>query len=336
MGWVVTDDRDQPAAMLGNFVQRFRLGSRRLHGATGFSLIVPPARKGASRGLIRAFLAQPELFARYTFNANARSAPLYKLFGFEPWPDATHDLKLSWIVDRLACAQGRALRHLLGRISAETAARLGERLLNPRLVRPQALRLPADIKPLRDLSDGSPYAAFWRALSQEERLLADRSPEVLRWRLADPDLTTPPVLLACAQEGRIVGVAQALMTKTSLIEPPCLDILDLIALQDAPDAVARLARCLVDNARGLGAAKVRLQTVNPALLRALGDLGVQARREGGWGHCHAIVDDPALATVWAPTPFDGDYGVCSRPAPLPRARRDRVWTTTPTGRVSKA
>ncbi len=336
MGWVVTDDEDEPAAMLGNFVQRFRLGSRRLHGATGFSIIVPPERKGASRGLIHAFLAQPGLFARYTFNANARSAPLYKLFGLKPWPDATHDVKLSWIVDRLACAQGLALRHLLGRTSADTAARLGERLTNRRLFQPEALRLPPDITPLRDLSDGSPYADFWRALSQEDRLLADRSPEVLRWRLADPDLTTPPVLLACVREGRIVGVAQALMTKTSLIEPPCLDILDLIALNDAPDAVARLARCLIDNARGLGAAKARLQMATPALLQALGELGEQARREGGWGHCHAIVDDPALAAAWAPTPFDGDYGVCSRPVPLPRVRRGTVRAATPAGRVSKA
>ncbi|WP_307367630.1 N-acetyltransferase [Brevundimonas sp. SORGH_AS_0993] len=336
MGWVVADEQDRPAAMLGNFVQRFRLGSRRLHAATGFSIIVPPERKGASRGLIRALMAQPRLFARYTFNANPRSAPLYKLFGLSPWPDKTHHLKLSWIVDPMACAQGRALRHLLGRISAETAARLGERLMNRRLFHPEPMRLPADITPLRDFSDSSPYDAFWRALTQEDRLLADRSPEVLRWRLADPDLTIPPLLLACVQGGRIVGVAQALMTKTSLIEPPCLDILDLVALKDAPDAVARLTRGLIDNARSLGAAKVRLQTVTPDLLDALGELGVQARREGGWGHCHALIDDPALAAAWAPTPFDGDYGVCARTPPLPRVLRARLRAATPAGQVSKA
>ena len=109
-GWVVTDDDDRPAAMLGNFVQRFQHGSRSLYGATGFSIIVPPSQKGASRPLIRAFLKQPGLFARYTFNANARSAPLYGLFGLKPWPEQTHALKLSWTTDRLACAEGRVLR----------------------------------------------------------------------------------------------------------------------------------------------------------------------------------------------------------------------------------
>lgn len=336
-GWVVADDRDEAVAMVGNFVQRFRHGSRSLYGATGFSIIVPPSRKGASRALIRTFLKQPGLFARYTFNANARSAPLYGLFGLKPWPTETHGLKLSWVTDRLACAQGRVLRSLLGRTSAQTAARLGEQLMNGRVFRQTAPSLPPQVTELRDLSDSSPYADFWRRLSSEDRLLADRSPATLRWRMADPDLTLKPVLLACVREGRIVATAMAQMTKTSLIEPPCLDIIDLVALETAQDAIEVLTQALIDNARAMGAAKVRLQMVTPHMLTALGDLATTARREGGWGHCHAIIDDPALASAWAPTPFDGDYGICSRNPPAP-ARRNRPSAAhaTARGRVSKA
>ena len=336
-GWVVADDRDEAVAMVGNFVQRFRHGSRSLYGATGFSIIVPPSRKGASRALIRAFLKQPGLFARYTFNANARSAPLYGLFGLKPWPTETHGLKLSWVTDRLACAQGRLLRSLLGRTSAKTAARLGEQLMNRRVFRQTAPSLPPQVTVLRDLSDGSPYADFWRRLSSEDRLLADRSPEILRWRMADPDLTLKPLLLACVREGRIVATAMAQMTKTSLIEPPCLDIIDLVALETAQDAIEVLTQALIDNARDMGAAKVRLQMVTPQMLTALGDLATTARREGGWGHCHAIIDDPALASAWAPTPFDGDYGICSRNPPAPvRLSRPSAAHATARGRVSKA
>lgn len=336
-GWVVADDRDEAVAMVGNFVQRFRHGSLSLYGATGFSIIVPPSRKGASRALIRAFLKQPGLFARYTFNANARSAPLYGLFGLKPWPTETHGLKLSWVTDRLACAQGRVLRSLLGRTSAKTAARLGEQLMNSRVFRQTAPSLPSQVTVLRDLSDSSPYADFWRTFASEDRLLADRSPETLRWRMADPDLTLKPVLLACVREGRIVATAMAQMTKTSLIEPPCLDIIDLVALETAQDAIEVLTQALIDNARDMGAAKVRLQMVTPQMLTALGDLATTARREGGWGHCHAIIEDPALASTWAPTPFDGDYGICSRTPPAP-ARRSRPSAAhaTARGRVSKA
>lgn len=335
-GWVVADDDDQPAAMLGNFVQRFQHGARSLYGATGFSIIVPPSRKGASRPLIRAFLKQPDLFARYTFNANARSAPLYGLFGLKPWPDQTHALKLSWTTDRLACAQGRVLRALLGRVSAETAARLGERLMNGRVFGRRDLDLPAGVTVLRDLSDASAYGDFWSRLAKEDRLLADRSPATLRWRLSDPDLTLPPIMLTCVRGGAVVGLAMAQITKTSLIEPPCLDIVDLIALETDQDALPLLTRALIANARGLGAAKVRLPMTTPRLLAALGDLAQTARREGGWGHCHAIVDDPALAAAWAPTPFDGDYGICSRNPPSPVVRRRSAVAAAPRGREAKA
>ncbi|MCR2307707.1 hypothetical protein NSX65_32870, partial [Salmonella enterica] len=85
---------DNAVAMLGNFIQRFRYGAQDHFGATGFSIIVPTSQKGASRPLIRTFLKQPGLFARYTFNANARSAPLYCLFDMKPWPAESHGLKL--------------------------------------------------------------------------------------------------------------------------------------------------------------------------------------------------------------------------------------------------
>lgn len=320
-GWVVTDANDRPAAMLGNFVQRFRQGSRRLYGATGFSIIVPPSQKGASRALIEAFLGQPDLFARYTFNANARSAPLYGRFGLTPWPAQTHALKLSWTTDAAACVAGRLLRGLLRGLSSRQAARLGEHLMNPRVFRRSDLSLPAEVGILRDFSDASPYGAFWARLLMEDRLLADRSPASLRWRLADPDMTTPPVVLACMREGQVTAVAMAQITKTNLIEPPCLDVIDLIALDSAQDALPLLMRALIDNARRLGAAKVRLPMTTPRLLAALGDLAIHARREGGWGHCHAIIDDPALAAAWAPTPFDGDYGICGRHPPVPRQTR---------------
>ncbi|GAW42184.1 hypothetical protein SH203_02600 [Brevundimonas sp. SH203] len=335
-GWVITDEHDRPAAMLGNFVQRFQHGSRTLYGATGFSIIVPPSRKGASRPLIRAFLKQSGLFARYTFNANARSAPLYGLFGLRPWPGQTHALKLSWTTDRLACIGGRVLRTLLGGISAETAARLGEQLMNPRVFGRHVLTLPDGVSVLRDLSDASAYGDFWRRLSKEDRLLADRSPATLRWRLSDPDLTLPPVMLTCMRGGAVVGLAMAQITKTSLIEPPCLDIVDLIALETDQDALPLLTRALIANARAMGAAKVRLQMTTPRLLEALGDLTQSARREGGWGHCHAIVDDPALAEAWAPTPFDGDYGICLRNPPAPTVRRRSTALAASRGRAAKA
>lgn len=325
VGWVVEDAGGRVTAFVGNLVQRFRHGERRLHGATGFSIVVAPGAKGQSRGLIRAVMNQPNVFSTYTFNANPVAAALYPLFGIKAFP-TPGDLKLAWIVDPVACAAGRGLRRLVARFPS-LAAPLGERLMNPRLARPSPLVLPKGVEVLTDLGDRSDYAAFWDGLATEKRVLADRSPAMLRWRLADPDLTTAPMLLCFRREGRITGYAMAMLGKGNAIEAPFLEIIDLETLADEPDAVRTLTQALIDNARGLGAAKVRLQVASADLLERLGDLTQSGRREGGWGHCHARfaadAPDPAL---WTPTPFDGDYAICTRPPPVrtPGLRRHRT------------
>ena len=258
-----------------------------------------------------------------------------------PWPDATHGLKLSWITDPLACAQGVALRALVARMPSLSSV-LGERLMNPRLTRATGgpmpvFALPSSVAVLKDLADRSRYADFWTALRSEGRLLADRSPEMMRWRLSDPDLTTRPILLAYNRGHAITGYALAMLGKGNSIEPPFLDIVDLVSVWDEPDAIPALVSALIDMAPSLGAAKVRLQTVSPRVLEQLGPLAQNARHEGGWGHCHVRFSqdapDPAL---WSPTPFDGDYGICLRPVPTTAAhvsiRRERANR----GAVSKA
>ncbi len=322
-GWVAVDASDRPVAFVGNLVQRFWHGEDRLHGGTGFSIIVPHAARGRSRNLIQAVMRQPDVFATYTFNANPMAARLYPRQGLAAWPPRTHGLKLSWIVDPLECLQGRLLRTLVHRAPRLTDP-YREHFMNRRLKRrtPAAAPIassPAAVAVLDDLSDGSDYAAFWQALRAEGRLIADRSPEILRWRLNDPDRTDPPILLAFRRNGAITGYAMALLAKGNPIEPAALEIIDLIALQDEPHAIPALMQALMQTAKTLGAAKLRLQAMGEDLLRRLGPWAARAHREGGWGHCHAAFrPDAPSSLTWQPTPFDGDYGVCQRPIPLAR------------------
>ena len=72
-----------------------------------------------------------------------------------------------------------------------------------------------------------------------------------------------------------------------------------------------------------------------AVLTRLGALGGSARREGGWGHGHAVFRDEALAALWRPTPLDGDYLVCNRPAPVASGRRQTT-RRSQAGQASKA
>jgi hypothetical protein len=124
-------------------------------------------------------------------------------------------------------------------------------------------------------------------------------------------------LLAFSRGKTIGGYAMAVMSKGNPIEPPMLEILDLVAREDELRAVPALMQALLANARNLGAAKLRIQMVSPDLQRRLGPLADIARREGGWGHCHVKFDpDTPGVDTWSPTPFDGDYGICLRPVPV--------------------
>jgi hypothetical protein len=304
-GWLIETAAGGPCGFTGNLVQRFHRGEEQLHGATGFSIIVRPEARGQSRRLLRAFLDQPGMFARYTFNANPASSPLYKLYDMVAWPPTTHALKLSWRVDPLACAGGRLWREV-DRRAPHLIDPARERLLNPRLSEPARLDLPEGVRVLDDLEDGSAYAAFWTALKAEGRLIADRGPAALRWRLSDPDLTLRPLLLAFHRGEAVTGYAMAMVCKNNPIDPPILEIVDIAALRDEPRAVPALMRALLANAHRLGAAKVRIQTVSEDLLRRLGPLAASAKREGGWGHCHVHLGPEAGdVRTWAPTPFDG-------------------------------
>lgn len=313
LGWVLTGDDDRPTAFLGNMVRRFRRGDEILYGATGHSIIVPPQARGGSRGLIATLMNQPGLFARYTFNANARSAPLYGRHGLSPWPRETAGLKLSWVVDPVACLMAKGVRWAVVR-SPALARVIGERLMNRRIDGGRAIDWPGGIAPVTDFGEASDYAAFWSGLVGEGRLMTDRSPRMLRWLMADPDAPRPPLALGFWRGGRVTGFALAVLAKGDIVQVPTLEILDLQALDGEADAIPALARALIGAARPLGAAKVRLQTLSPRLLDRLGDAADSARREGGWGHCHARFENEP-AGDWSPTPFDGDYPICLRPAP---------------------
>ncbi|MET4685315.1 N-acetyltransferase [Brevundimonas faecalis] len=328
LGWVLENDQGRVGAFIGNFVQRFWVDGRLEHGASGFSVIVPSAHRGSAGKLIRTLLGQPNCMVRYTLNANPKSAPIYPHLKMQPSHERGHDFKLAWIVDPLACLSGRLLRMAVNR-RPDLSLKLGEQLNCRRTERVDKVlsrALPRGVRRITNLSDISDYAGFWAAYRDQGRMTADRSPEIMRWRMADPDLTAPPFMLGYEIDGRLVGYAQAMLSKGCSIEPPSLEILDLIALDGAEEALPALTQAILDLAPRLGAARVRLQVVNGFVLDALGGLARRARREGGWGHCHALFDadvDPA-ALDWRPAPFDGDYAICLRPTPQGRVKRPNV------------
>lgn len=315
-GWVI-DGAAGPQAFVGNLIQRLWCGQEAACFATGYSIVVSSEARGAGRSLINAIVVQPGMAAVHTLNANAKASLLYRRMRFEPWPAGSSDVKLTWVVDPLAAVHGRLTREIAARRKYRGVIGT-ERLLNARLGQ-RLQRFEAGVEPLTDLSDAGPFATFWDRLRGEGRPIADRSPETLRWRLANPDVGAPPVALVHLRDSAITGWLWGQISKGSEIEVPILDIIDVAALEGERDAIPALMTTVLKGARSIGAAKVRLQVASLPLLRALGPLASRARREGGWGHGFArFAPETAdhLRERWRPTPFEGDFSVCLRPAPV--------------------
>ena len=332
-GWVCELD-GQVSAFLGNFVQRFHFGTKVVRGATGHTFLAHPRAKGAGRMVLRALAEQPDRFSIYLFNANAVSSGHYRHYALEAWPVATHAVKYSWWVDLPGVIHERLLWRY-NRLRGFDGVRAGgERFISNRLRKGGVSRLQPGVRVLFEQEVDGRFDGLWARLQEDGRLLAARDSATLRWRLADPDLTLRPVILGYEHEGRLAGYLMAYVSKQTEIDQPCLDIVDLIApAEHEATAIPALVRTLVDNARDLGVARVRLQTVSPVLDTILAGMP-GAQRQMTHGHCHARFApdvDPTMAAAWQPTPYDGDYAFCLRPPPLGESQEADTKAAAPKG-----
>jgi len=325
-GWVVERD-GEIVASVGNHIQAFSQGDQTFQGATGHSLLVRPDARGLSRNLIKKFVSQTEMFALYTLNANALSAPLYGLFGMKPWEGDAGHRKYVWRVDPVGLMTERLLWKLGEMAGFERLKAGGERFADDSHWNASPQRLASGVAEVPTSQLDERFDRLWARLKSEDRLLAVRDRAALAWRLADPDLTRKPVLLGFEADGELAGYLLAFFSKQTQVDQPALEIIDVIAVRDLQArAVPALITSLVRSARDMGVARVRMSVVNPAL-EPLVAATPGAHRLDAHPHIHIRYDQSFAETApqsWYVTPYDGDYSFCLRPPPRPQAGAGRA------------
>ncbi len=319
-GWVVQDRSGHVSAFLGNFVQKaWRAGHPHLI-ASGHSFVAAPDQGGRALSLLRTFLRQDAPVLLSGMNANPVSARIYTAMKLAVYPESG-SLKLSWITNPALVA--------LGALSWRAHELAGGQHMRriPDIARPAPdidailLRHTEDVQRITSPATHTGLAVFDAQLRAGPRLFAERSPEALAWRLADPDQAVPPILLAYPQSGPIRGLALFQFNKPSEAEPPYLDIIDLVTLDpDDGVAVQVLLHAGLALARHGRAARLRLAMVTPTLLCQLGPLAQSARQstsETPHAFYKANPNMPApVSDTWQPLPYDGDNGPSLRPLPI--------------------
>jgi hypothetical protein len=306
-GWVLEDDQGL-CGFLGNVVQSYCWTDGPTQAATGYSLIVLPRARGGSHALLEAFRGQSGVFATSIFNGNGRSAQVYPREGFSGFPPGWADAKVVWPLRPFTIAAERVAWRVLGgkRPEAELfrSRQATINLSDPRIVL---------LDPWRDAAVLDNY---WSALAATGRLLATRSSEALQSRFSDPDQTREPILLGYLEGSELIAASMAQMGKMSELEAPILDVIDLTWLRvSSLSAPFALLAQMKEIALDLRASRLRLPLVNAesAALATHVEGALFRRRHL---HAHVLFQQPALASAWRPTPFDGDYGFALRPEPM--------------------
>ena len=322
LGWVCEAERGV-VAVLGAFNQKYQLGQDSFLASCGHTLVVRPEARGMSKPLIKSILQVPAVPVVQTFNANHRSARIYKQYGFEAWPHETASMKYVWRLRPTVMALEKLRRWRAEKTEYRGVRDGPEHFVDQKLWREPAVALETGVQSV-DLNAplGEAFDRLWTGLAGEGRMLAVRDRAALRWRLDDPDNTRAPLLLTWEADGELAGYLMAVFSKGSEIEPVALEIIDLIALKPfETHAIPALLASALRIGRATGVARVRLSVVAPALLPLIEQVA-GGRPVVHHNHCHVYFgpdDSPERRAAWYVTPFDGDLSFTVRPPPRRQA-----------------
>ena len=211
MGWVL-ETAQGIVGYQGSIPLLYQIGAQTLVAAAGTSLVVEPAYRARSIGLLGSFYHQPSVDLLLITTAVAAVGELSKALQAKILPQRNYDTVLFWVLDaeRFATALARKLR-LSGGVAA-VATILGSLALKTdmRIRSRYAFRPPNRVQlsqiEVKDI--GYDFEELWRRkLAEKPRLLADRSPASLKWHFAVPGSFSNAVVFCCRKLKRLIGYA---------------------------------------------------------------------------------------------------------------------------------
>ena len=179
IGWVARDDKGRIVASLGNIPVSYRFRGRRVIAACGRGLVAQPLYRGYAASLLRRLLNQNLAELVIIASANGNSSRLFEPMRCSRTPAGDWNRSSFWIAQHRdfmrSVAQTKSWPGLvaLPMAAASSLAELGRRPFSR-----DAAHGVANCTEFGDRFD-----AFWNSLTKEQpnRLIADRSSEILHW-----------------------------------------------------------------------------------------------------------------------------------------------------------
>lgn len=244
MGWVL-EAEGKIVGYSGSIPLLYHYGTQPLIAATGHGLVVEPAYRVRSIGLLASFYHQKNIDLFLITTAIPTVGSLSKIFRAKVVPQRDYDMVLFWILNaqRFAMAVikkfgingeiGR-LVSLVGALALRTEMTMRTRSSEPNLRKSHVTAIEVH-------EIGADFDGLWqRKLMEKPTLLADRSATSLRWHFTIPGSERKTIVLCCHSHGHLAGyaVVQNVTDEKSGLQRSIMA--DMLVEEDDPELVQTL------------------------------------------------------------------------------------------------
>ena len=315
IGWVV-EAEGRVVGYLASISSLYHFGGKTLTAVVGSGFVAEPAYRAHTVRLMGAFYAQKPVDLYISTTAVEVTGKIACAFGCVPMPQPDYETILFWVLRPYPFIQTvlkklqikPALSPFVG-VLGSLALRI-DKLLRRRWPRGSAKDLSvSEIKPSEI---GEEFETLWNEkLSEETRLLADRSVEFLHWHYDVPADRSRTSVLCCRKNGQLVGYL-AIRDETGVAKNLRRStVSDMIVKQDNPEVVQTLIAAAYKHARKAGSDVFEVQGFPAGIRRLYAQWNPYSRTftvtpfyyKGASPALHQTLADGAL---WYGTPFDGD------------------------------
>jgi len=211
MGWVL-ESEGRIVGYLGNIALLYQYAEKEFIATTASGFAVEPDYRAWGPSLMASFYRQPDVDLFLNTTAMPAVGKIARALRAQPLPQKDYQTVLFWVLDQY-CFSKAVMRKLdinsklvgIGGVGGLVALTF-DGLIRSRQPRVLKKKLLVDEIELHDI--GGEFEQLWLRKKEEgHRLLANRSPEVLRWHFDVPGSKRRTCVLVCRLKERLLGYA---------------------------------------------------------------------------------------------------------------------------------
>jgi hypothetical protein len=288
-----------------------------LTAATGSGLVVQPAYRALTVSLNAAFYGQKNVDLYLTTTAVEAVGKIARAFKSAPLPQSGYDSMLFWVLQpnpfAYALTKKLALRPFFSSVARSLASLTvtTDKLLRRRW--PSRRSGKFVIKSMSVDEIGEDFRILWlQKLQESRRLLADRSPETLRWHFHTPGDKGATRVLCCYANAELVGYAVVRDEAASEVNRLRRSIIaDMLAREDEPAILSALWAAAYDHAKQAGSHIFEVLVFPPEVREVSSSWHPYTRKYPALPFYYKAADpllhsELADGAAWYACPFDGD------------------------------